>query len=500
MKGLVKISNYFGKTITGSDNIGTLLTLSNTGIKSALAITDDFDGTSVYAVRDTFVVLDDSIKVRTADFIKGKMKVRLINKVPLKITVQFKIDELLDKTTNNTYQLPGTIDSAVTINPSDSLIATLDMSKLAFSSRDASNKPTGVIPVRTLHYTLLIKTLKASSGYVHVNKTDFVTVDVQPTESFALQKVVGSIPPQQFIIDQQFNAGIGDIGDKLTVTKITSAIRLGTSVFTSGGFPADVDLFITPVNKTGVTGTPYHIVERVDPRVEKLVIIDSLAINSMINSFLATTGEFPSFFNLKGKIVVNPDYDLASVSPTLGVGDVDRKDSVAVGLSYAIPVAIGIKQASLKDTTSFAQTFDDTAMVNLIKSGRIYLDVKNTFPLDVEMSLALLKGQLGDKSKVDNTSLPVLTIPQIPSDSVNYPPLRIKASATGDTSGERSFTFLNLTPDDAKKLNLASFTAVNLKMETAGGGNTAKEFKKTDKLVLNVKANIIFFVDQEKFK
>jgi hypothetical protein len=123
-------------------------------------------------------------------------------------------------------------------------------------------------------------------------------------------------------------------------------------------------------------------------------------------------------------------------------------------------------------------------------------------PLDVDMRLALLKAMATDKNKADTSSTAaVLTIPQtytVPADSLKYPPLRIKAGL--DSVGERSFTFLNLTPDDAKKLNQASFSAVALTMNTPGGGTVAKEFKKTDKLTILLKASIVFFISEDKLK
>lgn len=503
LKGTVNISNYFGKTISNNDKIVASLPLTNAFLQSALVNTINFNPTSVLAVPDSAVELDKKIRVKLATFESGGMKIRIINKAALKLSVKFSISELTDNLKNgNEYKLPGTdpVTGIVTINPSDSLVTTINMKDVSFVSRGRSGSDTVV--TQFLHFSLEIKTLKASSGYVTINKTDQVTADVQPVGSFVLSEVQGKIPPETLYVNQFFDVGIGDIGNNLTLKGIKSAISLSAKVLSTGLFPTDVDLYVVPVNKVGGFADSVHLTKRINPGDPTVIPVDSGNVNKLMNSFLAVLGELPSKFLIRGNVIVSPlDVYNDNSTAKAGVGRVNQKDSVHVNMDYAIPVAIGIKDGLLKSPpTSFSQTLPDTAQVNLIKNGKIYLDFTNTFPLDVEMNIRLLKGILPDKKIVDSISAPVLTIPQNPSDTVNYPPLRVAADTTIARTGQRSFTFLNLTPDDAKKLGDASFSAVDLKMKTSGNGATAKVFNLTDKLVMSVKANIIFLVDQEKFK
>jgi hypothetical protein len=348
---------------------------------------------------------------------------------------------------------------------------------------------------------LEIKTLKASSGYVTVNKTDQVIAEVSPSGSFVLQEVQGKIPPQALRIDQSFDVGIGDIGNNLTLKGIKSAINLSVKVLTTGLFPTDVNLHVVPVNKNGLRADSVKISKRIMPGDPSVIAIDTASVNKLMNSFLASSGELPSKFLVRGDVILNPMELYANSNANIGVGRVNKRDSVFVNLDYAIPVAIGIKDGVLKNPpTEFSQTFSDTAQLGLIKKGNIYLDFGNSFPLDIELKLSLLKGILPGKTVPDTISAPVLTIPQNPADSANYPPLRIAADTTAARTGMRSFTFLTLTPDDARKLTEASFSAVELKMKTSGNGNVAKVFNMTDKLTMSVKANIVFLVSESKLK
>lgn len=503
LKGTVTLSNYLGKTIAGTEKLTSTLSLTNGYLQSASVSTINFNPTSVLAIPDSAVRLDDSIKVKIAKFESGSMKIRIVNKAALKLSVKFSISELKDNTKGGAvYQLPGTdpVTGIVEIFPSDSLVTTIDMKNISF----VSSEKQGIDTVSTLdlHFSLEIKTLKASSGYVTVNKTDQVIAEVSPTGSFVLQEVQGKIPPQSLKVNQSFDVGIGDIGNNLTLKGIKSAINLSVNVLTTGLFPTDVNLHVVPVNKSGQRADSVKLAKRILPGDPSVITIDTASVNKLMNSFLASSGELPSKFLVRGEVTISPMELYANNSnANIGVGRVNKKDSVFVNLDYAIPVAIGIKDGVLKNPpTEFSQTFSDTAQLGLIKKGNIYLDFGNTFPLDIEMKLSLLKGILPGKTVPDTVSAPVLTIPQNPADSANYPPLRIAADTTTARTGMRSFTFLTLTPDDARKLTEASFSAVELKMKTSGNGNVAKQFNLTDKLTMSVKANIIFLVSESKLK
>ncbi len=497
--GTVTLTNYFGKTIAGTEKLTSTLSMTNGYLQSASVNTINFNPTSVVAVPDSAVKLDEKIKVKLAKFESGGMKIRVVNKAAMKLSVKFSISELTDNLNGGKeYKLPGTdpVTGVVEIPPSDSLVTTINMRDVSFVSRERAGIDTTV--TKELHFSLEIKTLKASTGYVTVNKTDQVIAEVAPVGQFVLQEVQGQIPPESLIVNQSFDVGIGDIGDNLTLKAINSAINLSISVLSTGLFPTDVNLHVVPVNKSGGRADSVKIAKRINPGDPSVIKIDTASVNKLMNSFLPTLGELPSKFLVRGTVIVSP-IDVYNDNTKAGVGRVNKQDSVIVNMDYAIPVAIGIKDGVLKNPpTEFSQTVSDTAQLNLIKNGKIFLDINNTFPLDIEMKLSLLKGILPSKTLPDTISPPVLTIPQNPADSVNYPPLRIAADTSAARTGVKSFTFLNLTPDDARKLVDASFSAVELKMKTAGNGNVAKQFYLTDKLTMSVKANIVFQVSESR--
>ena len=160
LKGTMQVTGWAGTTIDANDNLTANMTIAGAEIKSALAKTNDFDGQTVFSVADSAIVLDDSIKVKFAKFSKGAMQIRIINTVPLQLTVQFKIDELIDNNTGVSYALPGTnsITGYTTIEPRDSLVTTINMDQMTFVSR-LRNLSNDTLVTQDLHFSLGIKTL-----------------------------------------------------------------------------------------------------------------------------------------------------------------------------------------------------------------------------------------------------------------------------------------------------------------------------------------------------
>lgn len=499
MKATVNLSNYFGKTIAGTEKLDAQIAMNGAYLQSASVSTIHFNPANLVAVPDSAVRLDDSIKVKKATFRSGGMKVRVVNGAALKLSVRFKISELSDLSNGGAeYRLPGaSADGTVEINPKDSLIATIDMSKIAFVSRERIGSDTSV--TQDLHFTLEIKTMKATSGYVTLNKSDQVIADVQPFGSFVLDEVQGKVPPVMQTVNQSFAVPIGDIGDRLSLKGFSSAIKLAVNILSTGLFPTDVDLFVVPLNGAGVKADSVHIQKRIYPGDPSVITIDSAAVNKLMNSFLPSSGELPSQFIVRGTIVISPmALYIDNSTAKVGVGGIKQTDSVHIKMDYAIPVAIGIKDGVLTNpATPLENTLPDTSQLNLIKNGKIYLDVTNSFPLDVELKVKLLKALASNKKLPDSLGAPALTIPQSSTDSVNYPPLRIQADTTAARTGVRSFTFLNLSNDDTKHFPEAAFHAVEVKLKTAGNGAVAKQFNMTDKLKMTVMANITLLIDPD---
>ena len=508
MKGAVQIINWAGTTISPQDNIVAQAVISNSNIKSALAKTETFDGTNVIAVPDSAVLLDDSIKVKFAKFVNGQMQVRIINRVSLQLTVEFKIDELFENATGKPYALPGTNSLGYTIvEPGDSLVTVIDMKDMTFVSR-LRNAFNDTLVTQDLHFHLAIKTLAASNDFVVVNKTDYVITDVQPVQSFTLEELQGKVPPTYLAISKEIDAGIGDIGKNLTLTEFNSDISINANVFSSGLFPSDMFIDIYAIDDEGNRSAPVRLrnqdditnnrnYHRIIPGESGDILLISNDINSLMNSFLATKKQLPSKFLIDGYTIIDPQDVYLSNDPTfrVGIGGVKQNDSVTVSLDYSIPVVLAIKDGSLKDTSSFAQNNIDTTLVNSIKSGKILFDIENTFPIDINVTMNLLRASAMDSSIVDITSPPVLTLPQ---DTINYPIVRVPADTTSNRTGVKTFTRIDLSSEDALKLPQASFAALNLEFFTGQNLGLKREFYKSDRIHMKVYADIEFTVDIDR--
>ncbi len=540
MKGTIKTIGIAGTTLKSTDGIVSTLNIVGATIESALAkLTADFSGLTVTDTSGN-VLLDDSIRVQIAQFQSGFMRVKIVNNVALGIKVIFRMSQLRDrltgkqlvidqsklvgqevsadkKDTSNIYLIPaqGAMDKVI------SLKDVLVVGKQNGATLTADNM---------MDYTLGIRTFVQATSYQQVSKKDFVQADVQPCDKngntvtpppYILQSVTGQIPPKSISVNQEFNIGSSDLNSKFTLQGFKSAISLKMNMLISGAFPTNLTLWVVALNANNKLGdsvevrTSYsdpafpNLKNLIEPKKNTVINFTADNINTLMNSFLKVSvpsaeRALPAKLVVRGEALMSPK-DVYNNKTDKGLGSVAQGDTLRITLDYAIPVSIGIKEGSMKDTSSFAQNSIDTVKVELIKEGKIYLNVENTFPLDINLAMKLLRGKKNAKDSliVDKTALPVLTLPQtpaIPADSVNYPPIRVVADTTTARTGQKSYTWINLTPEDAKKLGDASFTALDLKLNTAGNGSTAKEFRKTDKIRVKAFANIIFNVNFEKLK
>ena len=486
------ISNPLASPITVNASSGVTLTplISNTTIQSAFArLSTDFSNFPVTTIPDSAVKLNDSIRVKTADFRAGNIRIQLQNAAPLAVVVRFRIDELIDKRTNSPYKLGDDIgqpgDSLITIDAKSLVDITVPMSGFRFISRSRDLLTSDTLPTRFLHFSLQIKTLVRNTSYQIIKKTDYVFANVQPTSQFVLESVFGQIPPKPLAVDQSFDVGIGDMGNRLTLKGLVSQIKLQVGVLSTGLFPTDADLKIFPIDANNHSGAPVRILKRIQPGVKGVIDLPNTAVDSLMNAFLSgPTPMLPSKMQILGTATVSPT-DVYN-SPT-GIGSVKQGDSVFVTLNYTIPVAIGIKDGFLWDTTSIAQNNIDTARIHLITEGKIHFTVTNAFPMALNLVMKLMKNQ--------DT---LLVIPQPGAD-----PIKIDSdtSSSNPRTGMLNYRYMTLTPADATKLNQADKVYVGLSMRTGNdNGATAKVFHKSDFVHVRTFANITFDVDFDRLK
>lgn len=475
-------------TINATDGMKMTPTIANQVISSANArLSKDFSDFPVTTIPDSAVKLNDSILVKTADFRSGNMHVRLVNKAPLAVRVLFLIDELIDKRTNSRYHLGddfGTPGDTITLNQKDSMNVDLPMSRFKYVSRERDFRNGDTTSSKYLHFKLQIKTLVKNTSYSDIATTDYVLASVQPTTSFVLESVYGKIPPQPIAIDQNFDVGIGDIGNRLTLQGLQSQVKVQVGLLSTGLFPTDADFLITAMDDHNQAGNSVRIVKRIQPGVKASIDLSPGDVNSLLNSFLGRAiSTLPAKMRVHGTANVNPLSTYLSDT----VGSVKQGDSVFVNLSYIIPVAIGIKDGFMWDTTSIAQNNIDTARIHLVKEGKVHFTVTNAFPMALNLVMKLMKNQ--------DT---LLTIPQPQAVAIS---IDADPGNTNPRSGVLNYTYLSLSPADAAKLNDATKVYIGLGMKTGNdNGATARTFYKSDFVRIKSFANMTFDVDFDRLK
>lgn len=505
--------NPFADSIKVDSTSGVKLTPSfpaAPAIQSAFArLSTDFSNFPVTTIPDSAVKLSDSIRVKTADFRSGNIRIQLQNAAPLAVVVRFRIDELIDKRNNrNTpYKLGDDIgqpgDSLVTIDAKTSFDINLPMSAVRFVSRSRDLLTSDTLPTRFLHFSLQIKTLVRNTSYQTIKKTDYVYANVQPTSQFVLESVYGQIPPKPLAVDQSFDVGIGDIGNRMTLKGVVSLATLQVGVLSTGLFPTESDLWVVPLDVANHRGDSVHIVKTIQPGVKGFIDIPSSDVNKLLNAFLSGPNPLlPSKMLVRGTTTVSP---WAVYNSPTGIGSVKQGDSVFVNLKYVIPVAIGINDASMQDISLITQNNTDTTQINRVKEGQIFFTVDNTFPMNLALTIKLWRTRPdslpGRPAFMDSTSNLLFKMPQDLTDPIHYPPISIAADTTVAHTGCRSFTFITLKSQEATLINQAGASGIELKMKTGGdNGATAKVFRSTDYVRIKTYANITFDVDFDKLK
>lgn len=471
-------------------------------------------------------IVDDSTKIKRAEFRDGKFTVTITNNIPTRIAVEFKFNEFVDKVTGVAFKLRDDVTLIDTIPARDpitgpgTLLQTVLMKDYAIQSQDIINVGGKIdtLSVPNVHFSLKIKTLAATASRVVITKDDSVQVAIVPgannqgNKTYVLDKVIGKVKPTPVPINQNVDATVGDIGSKFTADSIRfDSVSITLKILSTGSFPTDLAMKIVGLDKNGmrrdsliareVRGGILSDTLRINPGVEKQIVFDKSTssgghgIDQFLSSFFSGgSGSLPQQLIVSGQALVDPPSYYQYPEST---GTVKAGDSVFTSVEFKFPVRVGIINGTYKDTITISDTSGnkiDKKSVAQIDSGKVIFTINNAFPFQLDVGTKLFPALAADKSKVD-TSTVLLLLPkvgEIRADSARY---GSKPDAPVGVTG----TVIPLTPDDVDKINPASFVAVAIKMKTAGNDNPV-EFKKDYYVRLKAFVSVRYNVDFDKLK
>lgn len=473
-------------------------------------------------------IVDDSTKIKRAEFRDGKFTVTITNNIPTRIAVDFKFKEFVDKVSGVSFKLRDDVTLIDTIPPRNpitgqpgTLLQTVFMKDYAIQSQDTihTGGKIDTLSVPNVHFSLKIKTLAATASRVVITKDDSVQVAIVPgtnnqgKKTYVLDKVIGKVKPTPVPISQTVDAALGDVGNKFSADSIKfDSVSITLKILSTGSFPTDLAMKIIGLDKNGVRRDSLIAREvrsngilsdtlRINPGVEKKIVFDKSTstgghgIDQFLSSFFSGgSGSLPQQFIVTGRALVDPPSYYQYPDST---GTVKAGDSVYTSVEFKFPVRVGIINGTYKDTITISDTSGnkiDKKSLSQIDSGKVIFTIINAFPLQLDVATKLFPALLTDKSKPD-TSTALLLLPkvgEIRADSARY---ASKPEAPAGVTG----TVISLTPDDVEKFNPASFIAVAIKMKTAGNDNPV-EFKKDYYVRLKAFVSVRFNVNFDKLK
>ena len=525
----VQTSGITGKTITSAQGLTAQLNIdggsagSTATLQSAkVQLSSDYP---VASIPDSAIQLvDDSTKIKRAEFKDGKFQITVTNDIATSIAVDFRLNEFVDRVTGAPFRLTkdGNGDTSGIVQANSTFIQTVNMSNYAIQSQQIAlvGGKTDTLSTPNVHFSISIKALKPTQGKVLITKDDSVRVDITPLnnnqspprKTYVLSKVIGKLKPTTVPINETVDAWIGDIGSKFSADSIKfDSVSITLNILSTGLFPTDLTMKVIGLDDKGNQHGSLTAQEvkpgggltdtlRINPGQTKKIVFDKTTsqgangIDQFLSSFFSSgNASLPSKLQVLGQAVIDPAsyYQYADSTGTVQTGD-----SVYTSVEFSFPVTIGIINGTFKDTVVISDSSGnkiDKKSLSQIDSGQVIFTIFNGFPMQISVGSKLLPGLANNKSLPDTVVL--LSLPKsgvILADSARY--VSNPNSPIGLTG-----TVISLDTSDVDKINPANFVAVNIKLNTSGS-NVPVEFKKSYYVQLKAFVSVRYNVDFDKLK
>ena len=529
MSFTVQTSGITGKTITSTEGLSAQLSIDGgtTGSTATLqsAKVQLSSNYPVASIPDSAIqLIDDSTKIKRAEFSDGKFQIKITNDIATSIYVDFKLGEFVDKVTGHPFILKNDAngDTSGVIPANSTFIQTVSMSSYAIQSQQFTvvGGKTDTLSTPNVHFSISIKTLGVTQGRVLISKDDSVRVDVTPLnnnqspprKTYVLSKVIGKLKPTIVPINTTVDASIGDIGSKFTADSIKfDSVSITLNILSTGLFPTDLTMKVIGLDNNGnphgslvaqdvKPGGGLTDTLRIYPGQTKKIVFDRTTsqgangIDQFLSSFFSSgNASLPSKLQVVGQAVIDPASYYQYPDST---GTVQKGDSVFTSVNFSFPVIIGIINGTFKDTIVISDTSGnkiDKKSLTQIDSGNVIFTIFNGFPLQISVGSKLLPGLAYNKSIPDTVVL--LSLPKvgvIQADSARY--VSNPSSPIGLTG-----TVISLDTADVDKINPANFVAVTIHLNTSGS-NVPVEFKPSYYVQLKAFVSVVYNVDFDKLK
>ena len=468
-----------GASVTVSDTDGIQVEFLFSGISadSARAVIPSQSFTSF---QDSAFSIMDSTMISSASFRSGSFDLILRNFVDVDVDASVRITELIRKSTGLSYAQNVRINGASTAT-------------LTFDARQFVLQTPGMGLGTSLTVTV-DATVLSSAGFRTLRSTDYLEVDLYPTEPFRVEQMTGRIQPTSISIST--GASGEEFGDAITKFKGSIAfdsIDVNLDLTMPTGFPLDYDLRLVAMNRKGVpvqsdsldipppTGAAQ---KRILPGAGQTVSIP-LGTTSTINSFLSKFfPSLPDTFIIRGSGTINP----VDIYPTpAGLRTVYDTTRIYSSVKVFFPVSLSIQGGEVTDTVDlgnqekFPKDFTRSA-----RGGTMYFEVTNSLPFSLSFRAAFIGATATGRDTllhVPGSGPQAIAPPAIGSNGVVTNPVVTSFAVT-------------LTGAEMGKVNMADVLWYSLQIETADGSKPVK-LQSSNAVHVKASANLVYRVNRQ---
>lgn len=403
------------------------------------------------------IMLDDSTSIEEALISEGSANLVVNNNMDVDLTTRVLFDNLFDASGDN-YELI----LHLLRNEKNRIVQIPTLKDWRISS--------GTPGVTTNQISYSIEVNTDSTGVVStLHKDDSVSFNLNFDE-LLFESFSGKLKPTNILLEESgFSLDYGDFNDQLQFGKINfqnAALKLNLESSSDMSIIISGDLMAT----NGLLTNNKIIQDVLLPSSETV----SVNITDLINGF---SSELPDSFSLAGSALLNPYYQLATVT---------RGDSIFGDIEFEIPLDVGIASGSFQDTLEIDLGNVDPDDIDRLNYGEVTFSIENTIPVGLSFTSIVL----------DSSGTPVLNIPAAYNDISQLEIPKPVTSENGEllSSGQAEQT-ISLLGDDIKKLLNSPNLIINVKFDTAGKNNSPVKFKTSNSISFEINVKAEYRVD-----
>ncbi len=397
------------------------------------------------------VKISDSTKIESVVIHSGSINLNINNNIDIALSANVKFDNLFD-VNGNPYILDLTLDR----NEHNKIINIPSLQGWKIATLTPGT------PTNELSYSISVVT--DSTGEIStITKNDSISFDLD-FEELVFESFTGLIAPTKFDLDNSgFKVNYGDISNNIKFGEINfGAADLYLDINSS----ANISILLNGnVSATNGTVTNTLTLQNIYIPSDKPNKID---ISGLINGF---SSDLPDSFTVNGTTILNPEYQIGSVS---------MNDSVYGNIHFDIPLNLGISSGVIRDTLDLNIDNKDNDDIDNLNYAEITFGITNSIPIGLTFV-----GYVVDDNFIKELRLP-------PSyneiDSIRIPKPTVSDNGDIIEPGRLTQT-LKLKGDDVQKFFNNSKMIIEIRFATAGKNNIPVKFRTSNKISFTVKGN-----------